>query len=132
MFNHTLEGGEGGGGRGVQGGVPPLLLRCTAVLIHAWNMGLLWGEGYHNHPPRTAETGQRTFSMGSSSGWREITTPSPRRTAADCAPKPILHFFSHHERGPVPPPPRRQPPPRGAERSLSPGSGHGRASSEIT
>ena len=43
MFNHTLEGGEGGGrgsrgggGRGVQGGVPPLLLRCTAVLIHAW------------------------------------------------------------------------------------------------
>ena len=39
----TLEGDEGGGwgsGGGVQGGVtPPLLLRCTAVLIYHWRGG---------------------------------------------------------------------------------------------
>ena len=38
----------GGGGRGVQGGVTPLLLRCTAVRIHHWRGGG-GGEGGTPH-----------------------------------------------------------------------------------
>ena len=74
----TLEGEEGGGGGGgwSRGGVRPLLLRCTVVLIHPWGGGV-WALR-SIHPANNAcptFVGRITGAGGVS--WVETQRPPP-------------------------------------------------------